>query len=573
MMTEREESERTLQAPVHARIVFYTVDCARRRVTRSANSPGLLGLPASGAADDWQAVVLAEDLPQYLAALDALTPEAPAFETEYRIHHPVTRQPVWVLDRGEGEFNGAGTLARLSGAVIDISTRISAERELRKRSEAAAAHLAAIVQSSEDAIISKSLLGVVTSWNVGAERLFGYRAEEMVGWSITRILPSEQEHEETTILGTIRKGESIAPYESLRRHKSGRIIHVSISVSPIRDERGVVIGASTIARDVTERRRNIETLRQNEARLRMALRGARAGAWDYDLQRREMHWSHEMFALYGRDPAAGPPEREALVRQIVPAHRKRARMEFARAMLQGGSFTLEFPIIRPDGSEIWTALSGDVIKDARGRPVSARGIDQDITERKTWEKRQAALLRELSHRVKNTLAVIQSVARQTLRSSGNPKAFVDAFEGRIRSLAVSHTLLTEINWSGARLDSVIRGQIANAIGDAAYRRVNLRGPEVTLNAEMATQLGLVFHELATNAIRHGALSNAVGQVDIVWTATRRRLRLLWRERGGPGLEGTPEHIGFGTLLILSSALKVQRSFTRRGLTCKMQFAL
>ncbi len=232
-------------------------------------------------------------------------------------------------------------------------------------------------------------------------------------------------------------------------------------------------------------------------------------------------------------------------------------------MLQGGSFTLEFPIIRPDGSEIWTALAGDVIKDSHGRAVGARGIDQDITERKNWEKRQASLLRELSHRVKNTLAVVQSVARQTLRSSPTPRAFVDAFEGRIRSLAISHSMLTEADWNGAQLAGVIRHQVPGSVSDWE-RRFQLRGPDVLLPAEAATRLGLVLHELATNAVKFGSLSVPEGRVDIVWSTRGGNLRLLWRETGGPEILGTPSQTGFGTMLIASSSLRVTRRYRRQG---------
>ncbi len=394
----------------------------------------------------------------------------------------------------------------------------------------------------------------------------------MVGESVWKLIPNEGEDEELRILNTIRMGETIKPFESVRLHKSGRPIHVSISVSPIRNAQGSVVGASTIARDVTERRRQNERLSENEARLRLALRSARAGAWDFDLVRRELHWSPEMFSLYGLDPGLGKPSRADLIERIAPGHRARAQKEFSRAMLQGGSFTLEFPIIRPDGSEIWTALAGDVIKDSHGRAIGARGIDQDITERKNWEKRQASLLRELSHRVKNTLAVVQSVARQTLRSSPTPRAFVDAFEGRIRSLAISHSMLTEADWNGAQLAGVIRHQVSGSVSEWE-RRFQLRGPDVLLPAEAATRLGLVLHELATNAVKFGSLSVPEGRVDIVWSTRGGNLRLLWRETGGPEILGTPSQTGFGTMLIASSSLRVTRRYRRQGMICRMEMAL
>lgn len=484
-------------------------------------------------------------------------------EAEFRLLVPGPRVR-WLLSRGEIVLRPDGVPLESYGVMIDITER--------KEAEEAAARLAAIVESSEEAIIAKTLRGVITSWNKGAERLFGYSAEEMIGESIWRVIPEDGEHEEIDILNTVRTGLSVPSHESVRLHRTGRRIHVAVSVSPILNPQGMVVGVSTIARDVTERRRQTEKLRENEARLRLALTSARAGAWDFDLRRRELHWSPEMFTLYGLDPAKGQPAREVLAKLISPAHRKRARREFAAAMLQGGSFRLEFPITRPDGTEIWTALSGDVIKDERGKPVSARGIDQDITERKNWEKRQAMLLRELSHRVKNTLAVVQSVARQTLRSSPDPRNFVAAFEGRIRSLAASHSLLTEADWSGARLETIIRHQVAAMVHDDESR-FRLRGPDVLLSAEMATQIGLVLHELATNAAKYGALSLPEGTVDILWTVTRTRLRLLWREQGGPEILKKPGFSGFGTLLIRSSASKVSQRFGNSGLVCKLEFQL
>jgi len=549
-----------------ARMAAWHFDIASNRFTFTDELLSLLEIDRhqfDGTPRAMEDAIHLDDRPAWRKAHEEARTSGNRMEAEFRLMVPGPRVR-WILSRGEIVLRHDGLPMESYGVMIDITER--------KAAEEAAARLAAIVESSEEAIIAKSLRGVINSWNRGAERLFGYSAEEMIGESVWKLIPEDGEHEEINILNTIRTGQSVPSHESVRLHRTGRRIDVAVSVSPILNPQGVVVGASTIARDVTERRRQTERLRENEARLRLALKSARAGAWDFDLRRRELHWSPEMFVLYGLDPAKGQPKREVLAKLISPNHRKRARREFAVAMLQGGSFTLEFPITRPDGTEIWTALSGDVIKDAHGRPVSARGIDQDITERKSWEKRQAMLLRELSHRVKNTLAVVQSVARQTLRSSTSTRSFVEAFEGRIRSLAASHSLLTEADWSGARLETIIRHQI-EAMAHSYEDRFRLRGPDIVLSAEIATQIGLVLHELATNAAKYGALSVPAGTVDIIWSVTRTRLRLLWREHGGPRIERKPELSGFGTLLIKSSATKVNQRFGTDGLICKLEFAL
>ena len=150
------------------------------------------------------------------------------------------------------------------------------------RAEAAMARLAAIVEASEDSITSKTLDGVVTSWNEGATRIFGYTADEMIGEPITRIIPMELYPEEADIRARIGRGERIAHYETSRTTKDGRRIDVLLQVSPLHDKSGNVIGASTIARDITERKAAEDALRKSEARLRHALDASGAGVWAWD---------------------------------------------------------------------------------------------------------------------------------------------------------------------------------------------------------------------------------------------------------------------------------------------------
>jgi PAS domain S-box-containing protein len=485
-----------------------------------------------------------------------------SFEVEFR-GRGARGEVRWYLSRGEVARRHDGAVIESYGVIIDITQR--------KAVEQAAAHLAAIVASSEDAIISKSVAGIVTSWNRGAERLFGYNAAEMVGTPVSRIL-ERGDAEEESILGAIARGETIAAYESIRTRKDGSRVPVSLTASPILDASGRVVGASTIARDLTERLQHLEVLRQSETRLRLALKGARAGAWDYDSLSGQMHWSQEMFELHGLDPAGEVPDERTRLSLIEPAHRERVRSAMKTALAEGLSIAIEFPILRPDGRELWAAMSGDVVMDADGRSLGARGILQDVSERKALEQRQAVLLRELSHRVKNSLAIILSIARQTLHSHNDPRAFVEAFEGRVRSLAQSHNLLTEGEISSARVGDIIRGQLSGLVGDLGDR-LELRGPDVSLAAEQATQLGMILHELGTNAVKYGALSSDSGRVSIRWLASRKRLCLTWRERGGPAIEAPPVKSGFGTRLIDSSCKRVSRRFERLGLTARFELLI
>jgi PAS domain S-box-containing protein len=294
--------------------------------------------------------------------------------------------------------------------------------ELRA-AEIDAARLAAIVHSSNDAIVSKTLDGLVTSWNNSAIRMFGYEPSEMIGQPITRIIPPELHGEEERILAKLRRGERIEHYETVRVRKDGRRIDVSLSVSPVRDRLGRLIGAAKVARD--------------------------------------------------------------------------------------------------------------------------------ITQRKQAEQTQRLLLGELNHRVKNTLATVQSIASQTLRRSKNPAEFVASFLGRLQSLANAHTLLTQSNWQGAELGTLIRSQI---IADSPSEdRITCSGPEVVLPPQLALHLALVLHELGTNARKYGALSSARGRVTVAWSITPTpapALHLRWNETGGPPVYvSSPMQTGFGTLLI------------------------
>lgn len=680
------------RALITGKMMLYSCEVATGFTVRSNNSVRLLGVASEGSTEEWSRIILNEDLPYFENAVKSITAQDPVFEVEYRVRHPVTGIVLWILDRGEGEFDADGQRIRVRGAIVEISGRVRAETQMRettrlhsvafeaarmgawhldvrsnrltssdellallglsreqfdetpeafdsvvhpddlgawtksrnislnpgknveiefrvvlpksgirwflsraeiirrsdgivlecygvmidiserKIAEEAAARLAAIVTSSDDAIISSNPSNIITSWNHGAERLLGYRAEEITGQPMYRIIPEELWDGEQKNLDLVSNGEPIAAYESRRRHQNGRILDMSLSISPIRNNAGKVVGASTIALDITARLRDAEIHRESDARLRQALAAAKAGAFDYDLVNQEIRWSPEMFALYGLDPEKAVPSFDAIMAQTVPEHEQRVRSEFALALSQGGQFALEFPIIRPDGAEIWTAMTGYIKKDALGRATNARGIDQDISERKDWERRQALLLRELSHRVKNSMAVIQSVTRQTLRTTNDPKSFAEAFEGRIRSLAASHTLLTDVDWRGVRLTDLIKLQ-TSGMADDFERRFSLGGPEVLLPAETATQLGLVLHELGTNAAKYGALSLPGGKVSITWKKGHGKLRLTWRERGGPSILEYPTRQGFGTALINSSVVDVKRRFDPAGLTCRLALVL
>jgi len=202
---------------------------------------------------------------------------------------------------------------------------------------------------------------------------------------------------------------------------------------------------------------------------------------------------------------------------------------------------------------------------------------RDVTDQKEWERRRQLLLNELRHRVSNTLAVVQSLARRTLRTTDTARHSVELFEGRLDALSRSHNLLFEAHWEGTEFGDLVRSRLA-AYADDDRRRLRFQGSPVKLSAEIATPFGLVLHELATNAAKYGALSGVTGQVDLNWsldeTNGERCFKVSWKESGGPPVT-VPERIGFGGTLIersLPGAI-VRREFAREGLSCTIELEL
>ena len=180
---------------------------------------------------------------------------------DYRVEFRVLRaagEPLWVAARGRGVYADDGSVVGMIGVIQDVTERRQAD-ELRGR-------LAAVVESSNDSIISKSLDGTITTWNHGAERMFGYKRDEVIGKSVTLLIPPEQSDEEPAILDRIKSGEHVAPYQTVRKRKDGTLIDVSLAISPIRDSHGQIIGASKIARDITHQKEVEETLRESDKR-------------------------------------------------------------------------------------------------------------------------------------------------------------------------------------------------------------------------------------------------------------------------------------------------------------------
>lgn len=302
---------------------------------------------------------------------------------------------------------------RIAGAVnmlIDISRH--------KIDEEKSARLSAVVESSVAAIISKTLEGIVTSWNPAAERIFGYTQEEMVGKSITRIIPHDRLEEEATILARMAIGEKIDHHETKRITRDNKLIDIALTISPIKDECGKVIGISKIARDITRSKEIQKIVRESQERLRMAVESINLGTWQYDPITQELSWSDECRKIYEL-PGDVPVNYSLFLRLVYHEDLDYVQKEIEKALMREGDgrYDIEFRILRyGNGEQRWVRSKGKVYFDQMKNPERFIGTVLDITDDKN-AKNELELL--VSQRTK----ALEKINKQLQRSNAELEQF------------------------------------------------------------------------------------------------------------------------------------------------------
>lgn len=302
------------------------------------------------------------------------------------------------------------------------------------------------------------------------------------------------------------------------------------------------------------RARTAAALKREEWRHALTLEAGKVGSWVWDIRTGEVA-CNDMFRRMYQLAESGTVHADHILQAIHPDDRSAVEDGLRSSLAEGVDYSAE---ARVGKTGCWLSMRGRVYqRDAEGKPLIMMGASIDVSESKQTAEQTRLLLRELNHRVKNTLAMIQSVARQTIRQNPDPKAFLDAFSGRLRTISDAHVLLADRDWSGVDLYEVIASQLGPKFLTKPDR-VEVRGDDIALPADHALGLGLILHELTTNAHRHGAWSTQQGIVRIEWDikeGPERGLALRWQEIGGPQVR-PPEEYGLGAKLIERSLAKV-----------------
>ena len=421
--------------------------------------------------------------------------------------------------------------------------------------------------------------------NEASCRITGFSRDELLGRaSLFDRMDDDEARKEQKLYQRQVKGE-IDRYsiEKRIRHKDGREVWVSVMSSSVRDRNGRFRYAVRVLQDITGKKDSEERLRTSERRLRALLEGLPAAVYMTDAQGRITFFNQAAVDFSGRTPKLGSDEWCVSWKLYWPDGTPLPHDECPMAVALREARPIrdtEALAERPDGTLVPFIPYPTPLFDTDGKLIGGINMLVDISDRKKAESRQKTLIDELNHRVKNTLATVQSIARQTARGASAVKEFETRLEGRLIALSQAHDQLTRGNWQQADLRGIVEGSLS-AHGEEMSEQVAIDGKPINLNPKAALTLAMVFHELTTNAVKYGSLSQPSGRLQVTWRAEEgskgRAVRLRWCESGGPAVE-PPSRRGFGSRMIErsiptelggSAALR----FEPAGVICELEFPL
>jgi PAS domain S-box-containing protein len=482
--------------------------------------------------------------PRLRAAMEAGLGEA--FEIESVIHPGGIVRGCAVAIRGGG----------LAFQFREITGERALERLRARQAEESESRLRLALEATSTGIWQVDFITGDVQWDARSRALFGLGPDDPVTYDIflSRLHPEDrpaviaavERAREPEGAGELRiEHRVVLPHSAEERWITAHGRTLFDDGRPVR-----IIGT---VRDVTARRRTEEALRAREAQLDAALEAAAMADFEVDYATGRLSASRRLNALFDYPPdhpltvtdlrRRYHPEDDAWVVAFFRRHRETSIRQFE----------LEFRLLLPNGRVRWVSSRGSYARDPDGRTLSIHGVAMDVTERKLADERRQLLLNELNHRVKNTLATVQSIVSRTVRGSPGADDMRRDVEERLFALSRAHDVLTRENWESANLTDVVVEALRPYVEAGGH--LTTSGPDLRLAPSDVLGLSMALHELATNAAKYGALSAPSGRVEVAWridtAATPPRLVLTWEELGGPLVE-PPQRQGFGTRLIARS---------------------
>ena len=418
-------------------------------------------------------------------------------------------------------------------------------RDLASRYASALA--TAITSQIADIVYIKDRAGIFRFANDACLAALGRKSDEVIGHTNRSWIANEAEAAAIEALDRhiMETGETIISEETLCR--GGKTLVLRSTKSPVLNDDGSIAGVMIVSHDITTEAIARRRHHDSESRFRAAVEAVEGIMWTNDAEGQmrgpQVGWgtltgqSENEYAGFGWSKAVHPDDAQPTIDKWLDA------VEGKRP------FVFEHRVRRADG--VWRrfAIRAIPVLDDEGEIREWVGVHTDVTEAREREEQIGFLMRELSHRSKNALAVIQSLARQTGRTSRDVDEFLKRFEERVRGMAVSLDLLVARDWQGVSIGQLLKSQIGHYLGDDEHRLV-AEGPDLLLTADATQNLGLALHELSTNAAKYGALSVASGLVKIKWRIIAAEgdepalFEIKWRESGGPKVN-KPSRKGFG----------------------------
>jgi PAS domain S-box-containing protein len=496
--------------------------------------------------DDWRRRVHPEDLPCVEDGFkQAMADRRREHYCEYRIVRS-GGEIRWIDSRSLISYDRDGA-ARVIGANIDVTQRKQAEAALEehKASLADALQAGQVMAFDWDAITGQSRRSDNAALILGIEQ---GRADSS---PCDEFLRSVHPDDRRIVRAQVRQLCPSHPSYALTFRfccPNGEQVWLEESAKGEFDAAGRLLRIKGLTRDITQRKKAELVLEERNVQLGLAAKTGLVGSFAYDTHTEIMQISEGYVAIHGfpeRTVEIARSDCLAGVHLDDIAQVKRFRSEAFRE--QRREYNAEYRIIRPSGEIRWVETRCFIAYDAIGDPKRVVGVSIDITERKRAEEHQRVLVAELDHRVKNVLATVSAVAGHTLETSSSMDHFVAALDGRIRSMATAHEVLSIRQWQGMPMAELVRRELA---AYATRGNIVVDGPEVTLSAPAGQAMAMVLHELVTNAAKHGALSTREGRVSVRWHLSPNgdRLVIAWQETGGPSVQ-TPRKSGYGTSVI------------------------